>query len=518
MLVSAFTVGAEQIKGTWIYFGEDRYITYNTCDEITENLEENINNYFLPAAYDISPFTISTTWCNNDLNCEDFYSSRVVRDEKEKISVPPIYTLLVTDSFMIENLDVPVMESYIVYYYGNKNNMSMTDTMWRSLNKDGYDKTKRSSEKSAIDAFIAPWTFYDKSGLYTWPEIMAMTEEEISALDFDTFEFAKFISNLKSVLEARGWWKEEYQERYELLATHKDDYHKAQSEDEIFEIDGDKVYLEHLNSEYFSGGTGNIDNILSVNIYKPEVKEKLSGLKSDVREKYSVVINAIEKELKTNLRDDTVKYGNENYKDGIGSEFAPSAYACYLPLTALCNFVEGNVDNVRANDLKVISMIKDCGKTEEEIRAMFERYNYIASEGWSFNSETVDMFVNATKRELIDYFKFDTSIVTNYDEISLIPWWMVKVYYDVNGNSYIYSEEYIINCDDFGRLIGDLEALYNRSPENEKADIREYIEYLKEHYSPPVTGDNSVLYVIIAAASLTAMSALAFRRKRKVTE
>ena len=84
MLVSAFTVGAEQIKGTWIYFGEDRYITYNTCDEITENLEENINNYFLPAAYDISPFTISTTWCNNDLNCEDFVqNAKEVFEDKE---------------------------------------------------------------------------------------------------------------------------------------------------------------------------------------------------------------------------------------------------------------------------------------------------------------------------------------------------------------------------------------------------------------------------------------------------
>ena len=174
---------------------------YETCEEIEYYIEENINNYFLPVAYDVSPFSAKSY---ERLDPEKFYKNSVVYDDRGKIVVPPMYTAVIDCNVRIGIYTGTVFEPYLLYEYANKNNMEMTDTMWRTLNKYS-DNRKYSSLDTAINAFIAPWTLYNEGKLYAWPEIMEMNEDEINALDFESYEFYTFISGVKEALETRGW-------------------------------------------------------------------------------------------------------------------------------------------------------------------------------------------------------------------------------------------------------------------------------------------------------------------------
>ena len=175
----------------------DLYVMY---DEIAPYLEEDIDNYFLPAAYDTSPLSAVK---NTGISSEYLYKNSVVYDEKGKISVPPMYTGVVTYEFTVGPYHDNVFAAYVIYEAANKNDMEMTDTMWRALNTYYGDK-KYSSLDTAINAFIAPWTLYNEGKLYAWPEIMEMNEDEINALDFESYEFYTFISGVKEALETRG--------------------------------------------------------------------------------------------------------------------------------------------------------------------------------------------------------------------------------------------------------------------------------------------------------------------------
>ena len=476
-----------------------------------------MNYYFLPAAYDISPFTGYSIWeplapVDNmplmSISCKDFYSEKVSYNDKGKVSIPPIYTLfesINTSDMANSNLG----EMIRLYNYGdnNRNNIVMTDTMWRVLNDDV-------SIDSVINAYIAPWTLYSGGVFYTWPELMAMSDDELDALDFESYEFSKFISNVKSELESRGWWEKEYNEKYEKLLLHKDDYVNSLNKDEIFKIDGMDIYLERVDEEFNSTDTPNLNNIISVNIYDKDFIEIINGLDGNIAEKYAKLVEALNNEYDYNIREDRHNRNEKIYKDIFATDDVPdSDYACTFELEELALIFDSS--NEIKGEMQFVNMIFKCGLDENQIRDTVLRYNYIYGESVSFSEEVISKMLNSTKEELIRYFAYDTSVILNTeDEISIIPWAMVN-YSDWKSGDY--DDKILSRVSNFNGVKEKMNFIYNNTSDELKSQVKANIEYLEEYASnnKPVTGDNSVLYVIIAAASLTAMSALAFRRKRK---
>ncbi len=496
--------------------------TYHTCDEILENIEEKIDNYFLPAAYDISPYTVRYggyleypgyfTSAENkyvDFDCHTFYEDEVIYDDRGRISVPPVHTLIVDRA--LYDCHQEMYFTYTIFMDYNKNGVEMTPAMWRALNNN-YDRTGVSVE-SAIDAFIAPWTLYNKGELYTWIDIMAMSESELEQLDFNSYDFSKFIKNVKVELVIRGWWREEYSQKYDLLYAHKDDYHNSQSNNEIMIIDGEFVYLERINSEYQRGEKKILDNIISVNIYKEEFKEAVASLEDDVYEKYSQVLNAIKEEWEENRRDSDIEFGDENYLEAIESCGPPGESACTTWLYLLQFFVEEDTSHIPNQDMRIFSIIEELDLSEEEIRDIFERFNYIMSTDGAFNFEMIDNIVNNTKKENVDYFAYGTSVVLSYDNINVIPWWRAAALSWSSGE----LDDMLNSIDDYERVIARLEYLYNNKNSSRYKDtFKSNIDYLRDYAKMPDTGDNTVLYIIIAGAAVVAMISLSIRRKREV--
>ena len=492
--------------------------TYNSCDEIQANIEENINNYFLPAAYDVSPYTVlyGNYWDEIDaFNCQSFYEDSVVRDEKGNIIVPPIYTLVVSEDILsVDPYEASVFEAaYEIYNKNNKNGVSMSPSMWRVLHSTA-------SLESVVNAYLAPWALNNQGKLYTWVEIMAMSDDEINMLDFESYEFYSFISGVKEALVKRDWWKDEYNERYELLASHKDDYRNIQPENEIVSVDGENIYLSRINQEYSGGNSQSLNSIISANIYSEKFADALSNIDSGVKEKYSVLIEAIENEWETNRRDIAVDAGNENYMKYIISETPPKEYALQSVLNILANYIDGNDEYNNYYGLEVFTILENGKYTSEELRRIFEEFNYIISTEGAFNFELVDTVINNTAKQNIDDFAFDTSIVLSYEKASIIPWWRFAVQEVSPNHDIIYPE--LAYVEDFDRLIKRLEYLHdNYTPDKYKEMFKNNIEFVREYAKNnghPTTGDNSVLYVIIAASALVTMSAMVVRRKRRIEE
>ena len=129
----------------------------------------------------------------------------------------------------------------------------------------------------------------------------------------------------------------------------------------------------------------------------------------------------------------------------------------------------------------------NCGVRKEDILAAMEEYNYVAPPWAKFETKLMDEFFNAeTKYDAINNFVTLYGIIEDIDSFT------------------------IRSVLDFGYR-GDLD-----NAEKVKEFKDKIIAELGNQY--PQTGDSSVLYIVIAAASLTAMSAIVFRRKRKVTE
>ena len=475
--------------------------SYLMYDKITPYLEENIDNYFLPAAYDTSPLSAVEY---SGISSKYIYENLVVYDDKGKISVPPMYTGVVTAEFTVGLYSDSVFATYLVYEAANKNNMVMTDTMWRALN------TK--SPYTAINAFIAPWTLYNDGELYTWPELMAMSEDELNALNFESYNFYTFISGVKEALETREWWKEEYQDKYDLLAAHRNDYPDAQPENETLTVDGKKVFLARMNEEYSSSEKKNLNNIISVNIYNAEFKKAFDGLDENVKEKYSEFVGAVEAQLDYNYYQASMQSGNEYYREPSQTEFAPNAIACEKNLRDIWYLLDVDDSQVKYQHAMLFAVIDECNVSKDKIKEACDRYNYIAGVTGALDEKTIDVIVNGTKQEQVDYFKYDTSIVLSYDPIVVFPWWEIRVDYNVHGE--IIVEPELKLCDDSQRFINDVEELYNNSPEKDKAHIGEYIEFIKDYYAPPATGDTSTLYLVIAAAALVTMSAMVVKKRR----
>ena len=310
--------------------------------------------------------------------------------------------------------------------------------------------------------------------------------------------------------------KEDYQEKYDLLNSHRNDYPSAQPENETLTVDGKKVYLARMNEEYSSSETKNLNNIISVNIYDAEFKEAFGKLDESVKEKYSELISAIETQLRFSYYEASMQSGKQNYRDPSQTEFAPNSFACEKNLRDIWYLLDIDDSQVKYQHTMLFAVIDECEVPKNIIKDTCDRYNYIAGTLGALNEKTIDVIVNGTKKEKVDYFKYETSIVLSYDPIVILPWWAMRVNYDADG--LIIIEPELKLCDDPERFVSDIEYLYNNSPSEDKAHLGEYIKLIKNYYEIPQTGDNSILYVIIAAASLTAMSAMVFRRKRKVTE
>ncbi len=488
---------------------------YNTCDEIQANVEENADNYFLPAAYDISPFSNLLNFVYGisdfhlmDMSCEEFYDKYVVYDEKNKIAVPPIYTLfepIETDEYDVYYNNFITLRQLYYNKDNNRNNISMSPDMWRVLHDDVPLEV-------AIDAYIAPWTLYNDSELYTWNDLMEMDEEQLNALDFDTYEFSRFINDVKNVLVTRGWWKDEYQEKHDILYSHKDDYHKIQNYNEVIQIQGEKVYLSRLYYEYSCGKTPSVGNIISANIYAPEFVEGINTLDSSVKEKYREMLDDINKEYNSNIRNQNHENSEKFYDLIYGTEAGPNVvYACEFALSELVKFVDGNYEV--DGDMEFITLIDKYNISDDEIKQAVAEFNYVYSGDQTLGSEIVDKLCNSTKKELVDYFAYDTSVVFSYgDEIVVVPWYIIS---EEDLSSSEYSEE-VSRIDEYKRVIDKMEDLYKKAPSSNKEQIRDNINYLRSYANIPETGENTALYIAIAGAAVVAMTALLVRKKREI--
>ena len=300
---------------------------YNTCEENEKHAVENIEHYFVPEAYDISPFTGYSYWdpvavhkfVFLEMYCEDFYQQKVVYDESGRISVPPMYTVFepifteaitrneLPPGFVPDKYYTDFYEMRRLYHYGdnNKHNLNPSETMWQVLRdateRNRWDETASAlSLDACVKAYLAPWTLYSDGNLYTWTDLMKMSDEELNQLNFESYEFEKFIKNVKPELEKRNWWKSEYETLYNKLNAHRDDYYKTQNKSEMFVFNGENIYLSKMNEEYFTVEQyPSITNIVSVDIYQPGFIEEIYKLDSDVQEKYNVLIEALESGLKT---------------------------------------------------------------------------------------------------------------------------------------------------------------------------------------------------------------------------
>ncbi len=416
-------------------------------------LEENIDQYFLPQGYDIR-------WCPDHIYIGDFS----VDAFKEKQSTVPFVVLLFTMEY---NADL-LLGHYYDYLETNPE-YKMTDEMIRTFYLEN---------ESAVRSFVAPWTLYNaKTGeLYTFPELMAMTETELEALDFKTPDFAKFIANVKSELESRGWWKEEYQVKYDILYAHRDDYKNSLDESENFTIDGETYNFATLYYEFNTKNNVYVQSITSVNIHSKEFKEVFKNISDEIKDKYSSMFEAIEK--KYNSRPDPVDYFGTVYGQGY----------MHRLITYVPGLSKEEIKDIQDRTFyEIFEAYYNCGVRKEDILAAMEEYNYVAPPWAKFETKLMDEFFNAeTKYDAINNFVTLYGIIEDIDSFT------------------------IRSVLDFGYR-GDLD-----NAEKVKEFKDKIIAELGNQY--PQTGDSSVLYIVIAAASLTAMSALVFRRKRKVTE
>ena len=86
----------------------------------------------------------------------------------------------------------------------------------------------------------------------------------------------------------------------------------------------------------------------------------------------------------------------------------------------------------------------------------------------------------------------------------------------VNVDEYVLSDDYRFDlCDDYDRLIQELEHAYDMANSVHKPQIAAFISVVKRTFDPPSTGENTILYIAIASAVLAAMTALVVRRKRE---
>ena len=436
---------------------------------LEEYLTENINNYFLPQGYDIRGFT----WIElDDFSVENF---------KEKQSNIPFVVMLCTMDWNEYHLD-----DYYEYLETDPK-YKMTDEMIRTFYLEN---------ESAVRSFVAPWTLYNaKTGeLYTFPELMAMSEADLEALDFKTPDFAKFIANVKRELEARGWWKEEYQAKYDILYAHRDDYKNSLDESENFTIDGETYNFATLYYEFNTKNNACDQNITSVNIHSKEFKEVYKDTSDEIKDKYSGMFYAIEN-----------NYNSKPYAGGYYGTVFGQKYMQYL-IEYIPGLTKEEIKDIQNRTYyELFEVYFNCGVKKEDILIAAEKYNYLAPSWAKFETKLMDEFFNAeTKYDAINSFVTSGGIIINVDSLVIEN----IIFFSLSGN-------YDDKIDDIERVIATYQDKVTALDVSSK-DIKNTIARLSS--IKPDTGDNSVLYVIIAAASLTAMSAMVFRRKRKVTE
>ena len=479
-----------------LIYGEEN--KYSVPDIYSEYMEEDINNYFLPQAYDLIAIRSSKKEVEYD------YETCVVKNEEGRIIIPPMVSAANTvygNELKYDEIPMYFQETYNFVYNSFDFNQSVTEE--RRLTPEML-RTLCLGNESAVRSFVAPWTLYNaKTGeLYTFPELMAMSEADLEALDFKTPDFAKFIANVKGELEARGWWKEEYQAKYDILYAHRDDYKNSLDESESFVIDGVEYNFSTMYYEFDVPKFKIHNNITCVNIFADEFKTVFKNANENIKLKYSDMFEAIGFAYSTN---------------GTTEYYAP-AYQMHfddLVLKSLTSITEKEKTEIIENQmnkpysqLPLFFVLNNYDVTKEEMRTAITEFNYMVSAPWAVFGDTYIEALLETDDlwTALEMVTTDVGIVLSEENCMVVQ-------FVLQGPAEIVLQKcypYISNID---KIIEQISIKYRNHEECEAAIS--YLESLKE---PPKTGDNSVLYVIIATASLTAMSALVFRRKRKVTE
>ena len=464
---------------------------YAGVEIMNDYLEEDINNYFLPVAYDLTHIYDGVNFQTeySYYECiDEVYTKLVQYDDSRKINIPPIKTVFDTEKFNPYS-DTSLAGWFLLYVldvseeYRNEFNSQM-----RRAVCPGF-----SSQESAKRILVAPWTLYDSGELYTWSELMSMSEEELDKqINYQTPDFEKFIINVKTELEKRGWWKEEYQEKYEILYSHKDDYQNSLDESEDFILDGNVYNFATMYYEYTISGEENLDDIIMINFHREEFDNVLNNISNEVFSKYKNMFDDIKEQLENDKMRKYTFWGSRIACKYMMKDFSFSAEQQ--------EFID--------NEVFGHSYIINEGEFDlNKVRKGVEDYCYELHE--PIPKYRIDMFVSGNLRDSVRAFASDNLLIYNVEKMDF-------EYMSVLTGStshFIGKEDRITDID---KLIDDIKR-YSESSESGYfcQDDIEYLESLLEG-TPPQTGENTILYLGVALASVVCMASMVARCKKEV--
>ncbi len=486
--------------GINMVFSDDE--KYPIPEVYEEYLTEDIDNYFLPQGYDIRFSGLSIE------EQEKVYLNEVEHDGEGKIIVPPMVSYAGTtwQDYPETIYDMDSIFTTVFYFNALKFSNSV-DEQYKFTS--AMLRTLCLGNESAIRSFVAPWTLYNaKTGeLYTWNELMAMTDSELENLEFETPDFEKFITNIKNELLLRGWWKDEYQTKYDMLYSHKDDYKNTLDENESFLINGETYNFATMNYEFSASKIRIHSNITCINIFTDEFKNVFTQASSDIKEKYSEMFNAIK-----------IAYEQMGARDYYDSAYQIKYHD--IVIDGLSSLTENQKNELKSEDFPLFSALYKYNVSEEELKQAIIDYNFSVSVPWATFGDVycAALFDTEDKWEAISMITTEGGLVVNENEFIVLNMYDILPFPGINV-----FEEYVDKIEEYDKIIVQLEEYANKLVENSVPssiysayyDAIEYLKTLRDEKSPS-TGENTALYIAIASAAVVCMTALLVRKKRGV--
>ena len=454
--------------------------------------EENPDSYFLPILFS-SKFGYSdyVKAMNDDEHkvTIDNQIFQLICDESGRITLPIVYDNIGKD----EEYCNTALENDLRYKY-----------YFFILNQ-----RKTVEYEPFIRAYLAPWTLYIDGEFYTWNDLLRLSEKEINSIDFSTYAFSKYINNIKSEMEIRSWWKEEYEELYLKLYSHKDDYEQAHKDELYYNNEyGEKIYISEIRREFALKAidlkTGkdlvngrNIVNIYSFNPYSNNFYKWFMSRKDELPE------------------DDFKSY----FED-----FCDNLYPTALPKTH--SGTETPFRNLGALDSYGFELYKDYsdGKiSKEELEQLysvaafksdgFDENGYYSKENMATYCliTTADSWYDVLKAS-IKSGPMDYLVILNIEKSKAEdPHFYVAQPFQVSYSSGIFTDEQLSLIDDPERVISDLEELKLTYPEK-ASEIDYNISLVK---AIPSTGESTsvVFFTLLAFASLSSIGLIVSKRR-----
>ncbi len=508
--------------------GEEKYALKNITEEEFNCLygeKECPDSYFIPIAY------YGLTY--------DVYKEALENEGKFTYRYGNIY---VSNQVMCCDKNGKISHSVCRWSYGH----GMEDSDFDWMNDLSLLQLTWLGEKNEanIMAFLAPWCLYDGENFYTWNDLMSLSINELSKINYSFYGFKTFISSVKSEMSKRGWWNDGYEDLYTLLKLHEDDYDAAHKGEKFYPgFDGSKVYLSEICRQanikkielyyqcYFSFDkiipVYNID-IYSFNPYTKEFADWFLSVKGDLEDS----------SFKLYMTEFCESFYSPELPD-IGGE----GYGMYGGINMAYYLFEGfnikdmlYVEEFAGKDIggygclwNVFKAHKTGILTDDDVASGLAEKAYIDRRG-RFYQSYYDLLVGDSWYDLLK----STLMHNRYHFGSVILYLEYNDFEKMNrsvGCAFreVFTKEQLESIDDPYRVYSDLLELRTLDfnwgytdfgpGETGYARLEENIKNVKALMSdPPSTSDSTAIYVVIALASIALCTVVLFRKGRFIKE